>query len=68
MTRGVSPPGIGVSGGGSRLAQITAVAGLGFDFVDRRLTLGQIPSLLSGCRGKNRERKNPKIYHNLRAI
>jgi hypothetical protein len=74
----VSPPGIGVSWleggarlvpwvtmrelGGSRLAQTTVVEGFG----GRSSMLGRISFLLER-RDKMRERKNPKMYHSLRA-
>ena len=74
----MSPPGIGVSWleggarlvpwvtmrelGGSRLAQTTVVEGFG----GRRSMLGRISFLLER-RDKTRERKNPKMYHSLRA-
>ena len=59
---GVSPPAIGVSGGGSRLAQITVAGG----FSGRDSTLRRISPLFFGCGGKKRERKNAKMYHSLR--
>ena len=59
---GVSPPGIGVSGGGSRLAQITVVGG----FSGRDTILRRTSSLFFGCGDEKRERKNAKMYHSLR--
>lgn len=65
VTRGASPLLIGASGGVSRLAQITVV---GLDFAGRRSALERILPLSSGFRGKNREPKTPKMYHNRRDI
>ena len=59
---GVSPAKIGVSGGGSRLAQITVV---GLGFAGRGLLLRRSLSLSLGCRDRERERKNVRMYHSL---
>ena len=58
---GMSPPAIGVSGGGSRLVQITMVGG----FSGQNSTLRRISPLFFGCGGKKRERKNAKTYYSL---
>ena len=60
---GVSPPGIGVSRGGTRLAQITVVEGI----VGRKSAFRRTSPFFFGCGGKKRERKNAKIYHSPRA-
>ena len=59
---GVSPPRIGVSGGGNRLAQITVVGG----FAGRYSVLRRISSLFFGHWDKIRERTSAKMYHSLR--
>lgn len=63
VMKGVSPPAISMSGGGSRLAQITAVA---LGFVSEGSVLGGISSLLFGRRDERREHKSVRMYHSLR--
>ena len=55
---GVSPPAIGVSVEGNRLAQITVVG----DLAGRHSTLRRISSSFFGLWDKMRDRTNPKMY------
>ena len=59
---GVSPPTIGVSVGGNRLAQITVVGG----FVGRYSILRGVSSPFFGRLDRIRERKYAKMYHSRR--